>query len=290
MCGIAGVLDRDGQPVPLDAAAPDGRRDRAPRARRRGPVRRRSGRARPTGGWRSSTSRRPGTSRWRARTGACCITYNGEVYNFRELRGELEQLGHRLPLATPTPRSCSHAFAEWGAACVERFNGMFAFAIWDRERARAVPRPRPLRRQAALLRRASARCCCSARRSRRCSRIRALRAELSPPHLLEYFTFQNIFTDGTLFEGVKLLPPGPPPDACAPTAAARSPRRYWDFDFARARRRRRRDAEYEEELDRLFRQAVERQLVSDVPVGAHLSGGMDSGSDHRGGGRRRCRT
>src|SRR6185436_8866364 len=106
---------------------------------------------------------------------------------------------------------------------------------------------------------------------------RALKPRLSAPHLLEYFTFQNIFTDGTLFADVRLLRPGHHLTVRADRAPAR-PQQYWDFDFREADDGRASDEEYEEELDRLFRQAVRRQLVSDVPVGAHLSGGMDSGS------------
>ena len=106
----------------------------------------------------------------------------------------------------------------------------------------------------------------------------ALKARVSLPHLLEYFTFQNIFTDGTLFADVRLLRARPPRSPCAPTVA----RRAWSATGTSTSASRttdaRPDAEYEEELDRLFRQAVRRQLVSDVPVGAHLSGGMDSGS------------
>ena len=106
--------------------------------------------------------------------------------------------------------------------------------------------------------------------------IRGFRVELSRPHLLEYLTFQNLFTDGTLFAGVKLLPPG-----CHLTAEPGEREqvvRYWDYAFADPADGGPSDEEYREELDRLFRQAVKRQLVSDVPVGAHLSGGMDSGS------------
>jgi asparagine synthase (glutamine-hydrolysing) len=102
------------------------------------------------------------------------------------------------------------------------------------------------------------------------------RPVLSMPHLLEYFTFQNIFSDGTLFSGVRLLPPGRTLTISVRDGSRRE-RAYWDFDFAE-RPGTESDDEYAEELDRLFRQSVERQLVADVPVGAYLSGGMDSGS------------
>jgi asparagine synthase (glutamine-hydrolysing) len=99
--------------------------------------------------------------------------------------------------------------------------------------------------------------------------------------LLEYFTFQNIFSDKTLIKGIKLFPAG-----CHTTInlnpsindlSSTNFKRYWDFNF-REPEESVSELEYIEELDRLFKQAVNRQLVSDVPVGAYLSGGMDSGS------------
>ena len=292
MCGIAGVLDRSGAPVPLDAAAPDERRDRPPRPRRRGPVRRRPRRpGQPApGDHRPVAARR--TCRWPSEPAT--------------LRHHLQRRALQLPrAATPSSSAAATASARGtdtevvlprlrasGARqCVERFNGMFALAIWDRRAPRAVPRPRPLRRQAALLRRGRADWCCSARRSSRCSRTTPSRAELSPPHLLEYFTFQNIFTDGTLFEGVKLLPPGHRVTVCAGRPARSRRERYWDFDFARA-----------DDGDGATPRSTPRSSTGssarpssasssrDVPVGAHLSGGMDSGSDHRARRPRRCRT
>ena len=97
--------------------------------------------------------------------------------------------------------------------------------------------------------------------------------------MLEYFTFQNIFTDRTLLEGVEPAAGRPLCDARPRPGASPSSQRtqYWDFDFREPERRRRAE-EYREELDRLFRQAVTRQLVTDVELGSYLSGGMDSGS------------
>jgi asparagine synthase (glutamine-hydrolysing) len=108
-----------------------------------------------------------------------------------------------------------------------------------------------------------------------------VKREVDLEALLEYFTFQNIFTDKTLLKGVKLLPAG-----CYATIALGNlglessglkVNCFWDFNF-REPEQRADETEYIEELDRLFRQAVNRQLVSDVDVGAYLSGGMDSGS------------
>jgi len=100
---------------------------------------------------------------------------------------------------------------------------------------------------------------------------------VDPYALLEYFTFQNVFTDRTLFAGIKLLPAGHTATLRLNASEGFHTTQYWDFDFRepfKVRDRR----EYEEELDRLFAQAVRRQLVSDVPVGSYLSGGMDSGA------------
>jgi len=95
--------------------------------------------------------------------------------------------------------------------------------------------------------------------------------------LLEYLTFQNLFTDRTLFEGVHLLPAGTYLRHSPQTNGLPRMGRYWDYDFTEPDESRD-DEEYAEELDRLIRQAVCRQLVSDVDVGAYLSGGMDSGT------------
>ena len=94
--------------------------------------------------------------------------------------------------------------------------------------------------------------------------------------LLEYFTFQNIFTDQTLLEDVHLLPAGHFAKLHAVTGQW-SQHQYWDYRFREPDNKADKQ-EYVEEMDRLFKQAVSRQLVSDVELGAYLSGGMDSGS------------
>lgn len=206
--------------------------------------------------------------------GRFVLTYNGEIYNFQELRLELESLGHRFRSRTDS-EVVLLAFAQWGEGCVTRFNGMFAFAVWDKDRqtlflARDRYGIKPLyyafmgnvflfaSEQKALLSHPS------------------FCRQLDHEALLEYFTFQNIFTDRTLLNGVRILPAG-----CWVRITADNkmltPVRYWDFDFQEPERPLD-EREYQEELDRLFLQAVNRQLVSDVDVGAYLSGGIDSGS------------
>src|SRR3954469_13142716 len=206
--------------------------------------------------------------------GAFVITYNGELYNFLELRHELEQLGHSFRSRTDT-EVVLRSYIEWGERCVERFNGMFAFAIHDRRRGELLLardrygiKPLYVTDVGRTFLFASEIKCFLAHSG--------FRAKPSLPHLLEYFTFQNIFSDGALFDGVRLVPPGRTLTISSRDGSRRE-RRYWDFDFTEHDDGSS-DEEYAEELDRLFRQAVERQLVADVPLGAYLSGGMDSGS------------
>jgi asparagine synthase (glutamine-hydrolysing) len=206
--------------------------------------------------------------------GRFVISYNGEVYNFQELRVELEAQGCQFRSRTDS-EVVLHAWAAWGVKALDRFNGMFAFAILDRkERELVLARDRygikPLyyaelpgtflfgSEVKALLTHPS------------------MRAEMDEEALLEYMTFQNFFTERTLFKNVKLLPAG---CRLALRLGRKTPvvQRYWDYAFTEPGVAASMD-DYAEEFDRLFQQAVNRQLVSDVPVGAYLSGGMDSGS------------
>ena len=151
--------------------------------------------------------------------------------------------------------------------------------IWDRDERDAVPGARPLRRQAALLRARPATVPVRLRDQGVSSAHGALQAELDSAGLLEYFTFQNFFTDRTLFDGVKLLPPGTLHAGCSSATRRRRSSAYWDFAFRGARRARVADEEYLEELDRLFRQAVVAPARQRRRRSARTcSGGMDSGS------------
>jgi asparagine synthase (glutamine-hydrolysing) len=206
-------------------------------------------------------------------TRSVALIYNGEIYNFRGLRAELESRGHRFSSATDS-EVIVHGYEEWGDGCVSRLNGMFAFALWDGPRRRLLlARDRygikPLYYWQ------------DQRRIVFGSEIKALlahpaiTASVDGAALLEYFTFQNQFTDRTLFNNIRMLPAGHVMTASADGVVAS--RRYWDYAFIEPEGRHDSDEAYGEELHRLFVAAVERQLVSDVPVGAYLSGGMDSG-------------
>lgn len=205
--------------------------------------------------------------------GDLALVYNGEIYNYQELRAELQALGHRFSSSSDT-EVLLHAYREWGPGCLERLNGMFAFAVWERRTRRLfVARDRygikPLYYWTDGTRFAFA------------SEIKALfgvpgfRRDVCLPALHQYFTFQNIFTDETLFEGVRLLPPGH--TMVVADGQVLAPEPYWDYRFGIDTLAMSED-ECVDELFSCFRGAAVRQLVSDVPVGSYLSGGMDSGS------------
>jgi asparagine synthase (glutamine-hydrolysing) len=207
---------------------------------------------------------------------AFAITYNGEIYNFQDLKAELENLGHKFRSRTDT-EVVLHAYVQWGVECLKRFNGMFAFVIWDRTRQELfIARDRygikPLyytfdgpvflfgSEQKAIL------------------TYPEIPKKLDLEALLEYFTFQNIFTDRTLLKGVKMFPAGHWARlALGHLTDALELNPYWDFNFKEPDLPAE-EEEYTEELDHLFCRAVKRQLVSDVELGSYLSGGMDTGS------------
>lgn len=273
VCGIAGLLNFDGAPASLtdlqnmtDAIAhrgPDGEGHWT-----QGPVglgHRRLAVIDP-----SPTGHQPMTThddRW-------VITYNGEIYNFRELRRQLANVGCSFAGSSDT-EVVLNAIAVWGPAAITHFNGMFAFAIWDRKERRLLLardrygiKPLYYSTQGTQLVFAS--------ESKGILARRGFRREINKNALLEYMTFQNLFTDQTLISGIKMLPAGHWLQVELDNPQRVRLTRYWDFDFDEPSRQVS-EMDYLHELDRLFRQAVDRQLVSDVEVGAYLSGGLDSG-------------
>ena len=204
------------------------------------------------------------------------LTYNGEIYNFRELRTELVAKGYWFRSQTDSEVVLS-ALAEWGADALLKFNGMFALAFWDRkEKNLLLARDRyGIKPLYYFL------------NDKKLVFGSEQKAILEQPHfdrvinkkaLLEYFTFQNIFTNQTLLEGIHLLQSGHYATLdCSNNSKKLKCVQYWDYHF-REPNTKIDKREYVEELDRLFHQAVNRQLVSDVEVGCYLSGGMDSGS------------
>lgn len=207
--------------------------------------------------------------------GRYVLSYNGELYNFRELRRQLEQQGYGFRSQCDT-EVVLHALVAWGPDALRRFNGMFALALWDRE-SRTLLLARDRYGIKPLYYARAGRTFAFGSEQKAILASCALERWLDRAALFEYFTFQNFFTDRTLLKDLHTLPAGTFGTLNLRADGALKIERYWDFDFTEPSgpvdpR------EYREELDRLFVQAVERQLVADVEVGSYLSGGIDSGS------------
>jgi asparagine synthase (glutamine-hydrolysing) len=204
--------------------------------------------------------------------GARQIVFNGEIYNFKDLRQELVAQGHTFATASDT-EVILRQYEQDGPDCVNRLNGMFAFAIWDRDAGRLfLARDRlgvkPLYYY------------WDGRNFLFASEIKALLAselvprEINLQALWDYLTFRYVPQPETIWQKVHKLPPG---HALTVTSAQPQPviRRYWDIPYT-DNLPVKSQADYEEEFDSLFVDAVRLRLIADVPVGVLLSGGLDS--------------
>jgi asparagine synthase (glutamine-hydrolysing) len=203
--------------------------------------------------------------------GTVWTIFNGEIYNFRDLRAELEACGHRFRTATDT-EVIVHGYEEWGVDVVQRFRGMFAFALWDaRARRMLLARDRlgikPLYY--------------STLDGRGLAFGSEIKAVLEHPGVSRewrfdaldaYLALQYVPTPLTIFSDVRKLPPAH--RLVAEDGQVRI-ERYWSLEFGAPSVFRRED-EYLEQLDSLLHEAVRLRLISDVPLGAFLSGGVDS--------------
>lgn len=204
------------------------------------------------------------------------ISYNGEIYNFLEIRNELEKLGKIFKSNSDT-EVVLEAFSEWGVDVLKKFNGMFSFAIWDRNnqslllaRDRYGIKPLYIAEYNGILSFAS--------EQKAILVDPYFTKELNIQGLSEYLTFQNFFTSNTLLKKISTFPAG---HYAMISLKSKNPilnyQKYWDYNFKNPEEKFDR-REYIEELDRLFNQAVNRQTVSDVEIGGYLSGGIDSSS------------
>jgi len=206
--------------------------------------------------------------------GRYVITYNGEIYNFKALKTELERKGYLFHSSSDT-EVLLNAWSCWGKESLLKFNGMFAFAIWDRKKnslvlARDRYGIKPLYYWD------------DGGRLVFGSEIKSIlqhpdyRVDVSHQALNEYFTFQNIFSDRTLFEGIRMIPSGTFMEYHLKEGRSNF-EKYWDFHFEDTELFAT-EEEYIEELNHLFRRAVNPHLISDVEIGSYLSGGTDSGA------------
>lgn len=273
MCGITGICNFDNAPIPVKTL-----KRMTDIVRHRGPD--------GEGTWINSNvgigHRRlaildlsqAGSQPMLSDDGKFIISYNGEIYNYQNIRVELIAKGYKFRSNTDT-EVVLKAYQEWGTDCLHKFNGMFAFAVYNRKlKTLFLARDRygikPLYYYL------------SSRRLIFGSEIKSIlehpdvRARVSTKALNEYFSFQNIFSDLTLFDNIKLLPAASYLLINTHDSNKITQHKYWDYDFCEDLSISEEDAV--EEIHRLFSQAVNRQLVGEVELGAYLSGGMDSGA------------
>jgi asparagine synthase (glutamine-hydrolysing) len=199
------------------------------------------------------------------------IVFNGELYNFADLRGTLERRGHRFRTSCDT-EVVLHAYEEFGPECVELFNGMFAFGVWDqRERRLFLARDRIGIKPLYYARTPSSFVFASELRALLVHP--AIEARLDLVAVDEYLTFEYVPAPRTILSNVSKLEAG---HHLTLHDGRVETRRYWDPNLLRSETGRKSEAEYSSELRMLLSESVRRELVSDVPVGILLSGGIDS--------------
>jgi asparagine synthase (glutamine-hydrolysing) len=204
------------------------------------------------------------------------ITYNGEIYNFAALRRELQNKGHRFASNTDT-EVVLHLYEQEGADCVQKLNGMFAFAICDLRSGRPeLFLARDHFGVKPFYYAHTGRKLAFASEAKALLHVPQIEAELDLESLHQYLTFLWVPDPKTMFRGIHKLPAG----HCATFRDGELKiRQYWDLSFPRADAQYpRSEADLADELRERFRQSVAAQMVSDVPIGAFLSAGLDSSS------------
>ncbi len=196
------------------------------------------------------------------------LVYNGEIYNFRVLREELESLGHQFR-STGDTEVILAAYRQWGLEAIPRLEGMFAFALWDGPNRRLVLARDRLGIKPLYYARDGKRFV-FASEPKAVLALGQFSAGLDEPAFAKFLTFLWVPDPDTLFRGVSKLPPG---HVAVIEDGAERVRQYWDVEFLEETAS---VAGHAERLRESVRTAVSRQLASDVPLGVFLSGGVDS--------------
>lgn len=221
--------------------------------------------------------------------GMVWITFNGEIYNFQELRDDLVAKGHRFATRSDT-EAIVHAYEEYGERCVERLRGMFAFAVWDSRADKLFIARDRLGKKPLYY-------CHNGGRFLFASEIKAILQDEGVPRdlnhkaLADYLTYHYIPFPETIFKGIRKLEPGhflrvesvrsvesvesvEPTKPTQQTKLSLTIKQYWDItyspDYSLS------ESDWVEALREKLREAVKIRLISEVPLGAFLSGGIDS--------------
>jgi asparagine synthase (glutamine-hydrolysing) len=201
------------------------------------------------------------------------VTFNGEIFNFQEIMPELVKRGHTLRTRSDT-EVIVHAWEEWGVDCLKRFNGMFAFALWDRRtKTLFIARDRLGVKPLYYAELPDGRIA-FASELKSLLLNPAVERKIDPTAVEEYFAFGYVPDPKTIYRSVRKLEPGA--YICVKRGERVTPVRYWDVPLAGERAPREPREEWEAELAARLKEAVRKRLVSDVPLGAFLSGGIDS--------------
>jgi asparagine synthase (glutamine-hydrolysing) len=273
MCGIAGIFNLNGAPVDHQTV-----NAMSNSLRHRGP----DGDGRYIDGSIGIAHRRlaildlsdAGRQPMVSANGEWVVVFNGCIYNYRELREELSNIGYSFTSRTDT-EVITQGLAAWGPSVFERFNGMFAVAAWNTmEKALYLSRDRHGTKPLYYW--------FNGKSIAFASEIKAIlthsdyKIDVDRNALNQYFTFQNVFTYNTLFKDVNMLPPANTVKITAQSAFVKH-HSWWDYDFTKADD----SMDFEDAVSltkKQFELAVGRQIMADVPVGSYLSGGIDSGS------------
>jgi asparagine synthase (glutamine-hydrolysing) len=203
--------------------------------------------------------------------GNLVVVFNGEIYNFREVRAELESRGHRFATASDT-EVIVHAWEEWGDSCVTRLRGMFGIALWDQRRRRLLlARDRVGKKPLYYAH--------DGERLLFASELKALLADpsvkraVSLEALDDYLTFGAVPAPRTVYAGIQQLPPA---HYLVWEDGRIHVKEYWGLEYRQDEARPRTEDQWLEEFDAVFREAVRLRMIADVPLGAFLSGGVDS--------------
>jgi asparagine synthase (glutamine-hydrolysing) len=203
----------------------------------------------------------------------CCLVFNGELYNFLDLRPQLEERGHLFRTRGDT-EVILHAYEEWGVDCLRHFNGMFAIAIWDAPRQRLfLARDRIGEKPLYYYK--------SGSQFAFASEIKALLAdpdiprELNPRGLANFLSFGHAIAPDTIYRDIYKLLPG---HYLIARESGVETTEYWDVgdDPQITPRTILSEEQYAEKILTLCDDSVRRRMIADVPVGAFLSGGVDS--------------
>ena len=201
--------------------------------------------------------------------GTHVVTFNGEIYNFRELRERLEALGHTFRTKSDT-EVLLHAYRQWGRACVQELDGMFAFALWDADRRELLLARDRFGKKPLYFWQHGSELVFASTLSALLRHPRVPR-ELDERALAEYLALEYVVAPRTILAGVHKLEPG---HALVASARGIEKWRYWQLRGFGTRQVT--EAEAIEQLTHRLETAVRRRLISDVPLGVFLSGGIDS--------------